>query len=270
MENKNEMISLDRTVSNLAALGLDGAQPRVRILWMYPDSLNIHGGRGDIMALLRFATMAKLPVEICRVDRFADPIPLEDAHMLYFCCGDLDCAADLCKALEPHKAALEAFAKAGKVMVANGSTGVVLGKDLQYLDGSQLTCLGLLGMHAQQRKTIHGDDLWLDAMDGVEVIGNEIKRVEITLDPEQQPFASVRYGRGNCGDGKEGAMAGNVIYTSCLGPMLVRNPKLAMELLARAASAAGLALGDLPAEALALEEKAFEEAKVFITKKLQK
>lgn len=274
MEKVNEMKNAGNAIHNLDVLGLPADHKRVRILWMYPNSLHIHGGRGDLMALLRFATMAKLPIEICRVDRLTDEIPLENAHMLYFCCGELECAADIVKALESQKEALFAFAEAGNVIVANGSTGAILGKDLKLADGTVIPCLGLLGMHSVQRTSIHGDDLWLDAIDGIEVIGNEIKRMDVTLDPEQAPFGTVRYGRGNCGDGKEGAVTRNVIYTTCLGPLLVRNPALAMALLRRAAMAADMQIDEaqfaLSPEAILHESKALEETRIFIRKKMEK
>lgn len=260
-----------RSVNNLEDLGLPEDTKKVTIGWMYPGSLSIHGGRGDIMALLRFATMAKLPVEIRRVELLTDEIPLDELDMLWFCCGDMDCVADVVKALQPGKEALEAFAAQGKVIVANGSTGAILAKDLKLSDGTVIPGLGLLGMHWTRRNTVHGDDLWMDAIDGVEVIGNEIKMAEITLDPDQAPFGTVRYGRGNCGDGKEGAMTGNVIYTGCLGPVLVRNPALAMALLRRAAEAAGVN-GECkldPAE-LVHESAGLEEAKRFIGRKMEK
>lgn len=258
------------SVSNLDA----GDQKKIRILWMYPDSLNLHGGRGDIMALLRFATMAKIPVEIRRVELLTDPVPLNAADMLYFCCGDLVDMPHVIRALEPVKEALESFAARGKVIVANGSTGAVLAKELQLLDGTVIPGLGLLDMRWTQRSTVQGDDLWLDAVDGTQVIGNEIKLAEIALEPDQAPFGKVRYGHGNDGTGYEGAVTRNVIYTSCLGPVLVRNPALAMALLRRAADAAGL---EIPAERFALrtediscEEKALEEAKKFILNKGKK
>ena len=263
-----------RSVHNLEALGLPATQKCVKILWMYPDSLSIHGGRGDLMALLKFATMAKLPVEICRVERLTDPVPLEDADMLYFCCGDLTCMPDVIKALEPRKTQLQAFAQAGKVIVANGSTGAILAKELKLLDGTVVSGLGLLGMVWTQRKTVQGDDLWLEALDGIEVIGNEIKLAGIKLDPDQAPFGHVRYGHGNCGGADEGAVTGNVIYTSCLGPVLVRNPALAMELLRRGAGAAGIETTPeqfrLRTEDIPHEQACLEEAKRFIGKKMEK
>lgn len=269
-----QLNAANRSVDNLSLLGLTADHGKIRILWMYPDSLNLHGGRGDLMALLRFATMCKLPVEIRRVENLSDPVPLDQADMLYFCCSDLDCVPDVVRALEPIKTDLERFAAEGKVIMCNGSTGAVLGRDLWLLNGTLLPCLGLLGMHWTQRQTIHGNDLWLRTDNGIEIIGNEIKRADVTLEPGQKPFAAVKYGGGNHGDGFEGAITGNVIYTACLGPVLVRNPWLAVDLLRRAAAAAGLETRPeqfiLPSDAIVHEQKGFEEAKRFIEKKMHK
>lgn len=269
-----QLNAASRSVDNLSQLGLQANHGKIRILWMYPGSLNLHGGRGDLMALLRFATMCKLPVEIRRVENLSDPVPLDEADMLYFCCGDLDCVPDVVRALEPIKTELERFAGAGKVIVCNGSTGAILGRDLWLQNGTLLPCLGLLGMHWTQRQTIHGNDLWLRTDNGIEIIGNEIKRADVTLEPGQKPFAAVKYGGGNHGDGFEGAMTDNVIYTACLGPVLVRNPWFAVDLLRRAAAAAGLETCPqqfvLPNDGIVHEQKGYEEAKHFIEKKMHK
>lgn len=261
-------------IHNLGVLGLPEDAQRLRILWMYPDILSLHGGRGDIMALLRFASMANLPVDIRRVEQLTDPVPLDQADMLYFCCGDLSCVPDIVKALEPRLEDLQAFAEAGKVIFANGSSGAILAKELQLLGGPTVPGLGLLSMRWTERNSVHGDDLWLNAIDDTEVIGNEIKLADVTLLPGQAPFATVRYGRGNCGDGTEGAVTGNVIYTTCLGPVLVRNPALAMVLLRRGAAAAGLETVPeqfIPdQEDITLELSGLVDARTFIEKKMQK
>lgn len=268
--NNNNM----RTVDNLQALGLPENHKRLRVLWMYPDTLSIHGGRGDIMALLRFAEKAGIPLEIKRVDSLADYVPLEEADMLYFTCGDLTCMSSVIKALQARKADLEKFASEGKVIIANGSSGAVLANDIKFLDGRVVEGLGLLKMHWAERETVQGDDLWLDTVDGIEAIGNEIKLADITLEENQSAFATVRYGYGNKGDGKEGAVSNNVIYTSCLGPLLVRNPALAMNFLKRGAVAAELDIPDeqyvLPSEFIFHEEQCLEGARKFITDKMNK
>lgn len=266
--NNNNM----RTADNLQALGLSADSKRVRVLWMYPNTLSIHGGRGDIMALLRFAEKAGIPLEIKRVDSLADYVPLDEADILYFTCGDLTCMPSVIKALESRKNDIEGFAADGKVIIANGSSGVILAKDIKFLDGRVVNGLGLLKMHWTERRTVQGDDLWLDTVDGVEVIGNEIKLADITLESDQSEFAVVRYGYGNNGDGKEGAISNNVIYTSCLGPLLVRNPALAMNFLKRGARVAGLNVTEdqfvLPSDFIFHEEKCLEGARKFITDKI--
>lgn len=261
-------------ISNLDALGLPANTRRLRVLWMYPDTLSLHGGRGDLMALLRFSIHAGLPLEIRRVEQPGDPIPFGEADLLWFCCGDLDCAAALIHALEPVKPELEAFAAAGKMIFANGSTGVILARELHLANGTILSGLGLLDMVWAQRETVRGNDLWMDVLDGIEVIGNEIDRADVILGPHQAPFGTVRYGGGNRGDGFEGAVSGNVIFTCCLGPLLVRNPHLALELLKRAALAAGISTEgmnfSLTAEDIPTETAGMEAARVFIREKMTK
>ena len=262
------------SLNNLEILGLCADTPRLRVFWMYPDILSLHGGRGDLMALLRFATVAKLPMEIHRKMNLSETIDLESADLLYFCCGDLACVPDVVKALEPQVAELRAFADSGRMIVANGSSGAILAKELRTLGGPTVPGLGLLDMRFTERSSIHGDDLWLDAIDGVEVIGNEISRANVTLGAGQAPFGTVRYGRGNCGDGFEGAVTKNVISTGCLGPVLVRNPALAMALLRRAAEAAGLDTDPrqflLKPTDIATETLGILDAQAFISKKMKK
>lgn len=257
-------------IHNLDALTLSPYAPRLRILWMYPDILSLHGGRGDMMALLRFGTAMGLPLEIRRINQLTDPIPLDSADLLYFCSGELSCVPPMVQALLPMREQLSAFADSGKMIVAVGSTGAILSKELRKLDGSVIPGLGLLNMYWNQRKTVYGNDIWMDALEDTEVIGNQILLADVTLAPDQVPFGRVRYGYGNCGDGFEGAVTKNVIYTSCLGPMLVRNPAMAVTLLRRAADAAGIdAEYRLDPGDIALETKALEDSRIFISSKMK-
>lgn len=270
----NQTFSGSQIINNFSCLHAKEDEPHLRILWMYPDVLSLHGGRGDMMALLRFGTAAGIPLEIRRIDSLTDKIRLKKADMLYFCCGDLNCVPDIVQALKPLQKELASFASSGKVIIANGSSGAILAKTLTRLDGSVVNGLGLLRMSWFERNRIHGDDLWMNALDDIEVIGNEISRADITLESGQDPFGQVRYGHGNCGDGFEGAVTGNVIYTGCLGPVLVRNPFLAMEFLRRGAQAAGLTVDPLrlipDPEDISIEAVGLQEARTFIKEKMSK
>ena len=199
-------------------------------------------------------------------------VPLEEADLLWFCCGDLACMPNLIRALEPIRHELKTFGELGKMIFANGSTGAILAKELHLSNGRIIPGLDLLDMVWDQRNTVRGNDLWLDVLDGIEVIGNEIDRADVILGPRQAPFGTVRYGGGNRGDRDEGAISGNVIYTGCLGPLLVRNPHLALTLLQRAAKAAGIpTLGmrfTLSPEDIPTETASAEAARTFIRAKL--
>ena len=262
------------SISNLQALGLPEGTRCINVIWMYPDILSLHGGRGDLMALLRFAIAVKLPLTIKKVVQLADAIPLEDADLLYFCAGDLMCTGDIVSALKPSLPALLAFTQRGGMIITNGSSGAIVAKDLALTDGNVIPGLGLLDMHWFQRRDVLGDDLWIHTPGGMEIIGSQITVADVTLAPHQAPFGRVRYGYGNCGDGFEGAVTDNVLYTGCLGPVLVRNPVLTMELLRRGAQSAGLQTTAeqfvLDPADIAMEEQGLAEARAFIQKKMDK
>ena len=245
-------------ISNFAWLQLPEDAPCIRVLWMYPDILSLHGGRGDLMALLRFATAAGLPLTIRKVLQPGDPLPLQEADLLYFCAGDLQSMPDLIRALRPQQHRLIRFAKDGGLIVANGSSGAILAERLTFTDGTGIEGLGLLGMSWTQRPTVLGDDLWLRLPDGTELTGTQISLADVVLNVTQPPLAQVLYGYGNCGTGSEGAAGKHVFYSACLGPVLVRNPPLAQRLLSLAGSHAGLLpegtlpdLGDISSELVA-------------------
>ncbi len=264
----------DRTavLSNLEALGLPEDTRALNILWMYPDVLNVFGGRGDLMALMRVCTSMGVPARMKRLDHLADAIPFEWADMIYYASGDLTCMEDILKVTLPVKDDLKAFAERGGMIAAVSSSGVILADKYVRADGTEIIGTGLLSMTMTEREKVHGDDLWFRTGSGMEVTGNQIQLLDVSLAEGQKAFGTVIYGRGNDGNGEEGARTGNVIYTGCVGPVLVRNPWLAADLIETAADAAGVkpAGGEfsLPDEAIEQELLSAEEARAFIRKKM--
>ena len=262
----------DSVLSNVAALGFPEDTRALHILWMYPDVLNVFGGRGDLMALMRVCTAMGVPAEMRRLDHLADEIPLDWADMIYYASGDLTCMEDILKVTMPRQNDFMSLAENGGMIVAVSSSGAVLADEYVKQDGSSVQGLGLLKMKMTEREKVHGDDLWIRTDAGIEVTGNQIQLLDVELAEGQKPFGTVIYGRGNDGAGMEGAESGNVIYTGCVGPALVRNPWLAAHLIERAASAAGVkaAGGEyrLSDEEIGQELLSAEEARAFIRKKM--
>ncbi|MBR0127219.1 MAG: hypothetical protein IJL99_03045 [Firmicutes bacterium] len=212
----------------------------LHILWLYPDVLNIHGGRGDIMGLMHICNMLDIPVEIRRWDSMKEDIPYDWADMIYLNSGELKCAGDVAKAMGRQRAQLDAYVARGGYIIATASSGAILAKYTEKLDGSVVKGLGLLDMEWKERASVWGDDIWFKTEDGQEVIGNQIQVADVLLHAGQKPLGTIIYGRGNHGSFDEGARRGNVIFTSCLGPFVTKNPKYVAGLLADAAERSGI------------------------------
>ena len=69
-------------------------QPCVNVLWMYPDSLHLHGDRGNLMALQRVGALLGISVRIRRLERPGQTLPLDWADLLLFDPAKVHASAD--------------------------------------------------------------------------------------------------------------------------------------------------------------------------------
>lgn len=214
----------------------------LNILWLYPDIMNIHGGRGDLMGLLNMSNHLGIPVEIRRVDRLEQEVDWNWAHIAYITAGELSSAPAVIEALNRQRKDIEDFVNKKRVLIASGSSGAILAKEIKYIDGKIVEGLALLNMSWTERSSVWGDDIWVKTGEDIEVIGNQIQVADVELDLEQKPFGELVYGRGNNGSianegsGLEGARTDNIIYTSILGPIMTKNPAFAADILIKAAN----------------------------------
>ena len=51
---------------------------KLTITWCYPDILNLHGDRGNIMALERIGKMLDLDVEVKKIENYDEDIDFEN------------------------------------------------------------------------------------------------------------------------------------------------------------------------------------------------
>ena len=201
----------------------------VRIGWMYPDCLNLHGERGSVQAFERVGENLGADVSVRRIEDFDDPIPFEELDLLMFLPGEITCLEYIRPGLEKQRPKIDAFLAGGGWIIAIGTTGLLFGKKTLREDGSVFEGLGLLDMDATERKYVWGDDIHFRLRDTkMEVFGSQIQMADIRA---AEPLADVIYGRGNDASGTEGARSGNLIYTNCLGPVFVKNPWWTEEIL---------------------------------------
>ena len=258
------------TLTNASEVTGESGFRCLHILWLYPDVLNIHGGRGDIMGLLHVCNLLDVPVEIRRGDSLKEDVNWDWPHIVYMTAGELKCVDKVAAALNRQKDEIQKFISRGGFLIANGSSGASLAKATEFLDGTIVEGTGLLDMTWKERESVWGDDIWVRTEDGLDVIGNQIQVADVTLGKDQSPFGLVVYGRGNNDTGEEGAVSGSVIYTGVLGPLITKNPRLAAGIIEGAATLADVKIGhSLDPSDIEMEDKSAEYIKDFMKAKMK-
>ena len=267
---RNKFDRKSETLTNASEVAGESGFRCLHILWLYPDVLNIHGGRGDVMGLLHVCDLLDIPVEIRRSDNLKADENWDWPHIVYMTAGELKCADKVSAALIRQKDEINRFIARGGFLIANGSSGAALAKATEFLDGTVVEGLGLLDMTWKERESVWGDDIWVRTEDGLDVIGNQIQVADVTLGKGQSPFGLVVYGRGNNGSGDEGAVSGSVIYTGVLGPLITKNPRLAASIITGAATLAGIEVKrELDPSDIEIEDKSAEYIKAFMKAKAE-
>lgn len=221
----------------------------MKLLWLYPDILNLHGDRGNVLALLSIARAMGLEAELVKADSAgALPAP-EEVDLIVLGAGQLRDMKPIAEDLRPRAEALRTYAERGGHILATGSTGCLLGKSFALDGETTVEGLGLLDLTAKElcrtaqpmlTKEVYGDDLYWRAEDGTEVIGCQIQRMDFTLGESAAPLGTVLYGYGNDLSGAEGARYKNVRFTNTVGPLLACAPWLGVTLLREIAEAQGI------------------------------
>ncbi|MBQ2968755.1 MAG: hypothetical protein IJE10_11640 [Clostridia bacterium] len=245
----------------------------LNIAWMYPDILNLHGDRGNLMALDRVGKMMDVDVKIQKVERFSDAVPLENSDILFFNVGELKVMPEIIKALRKYESELKAFAEAGKTIILIGaSAGIFAKKTVRKTETFE--GFGILDIELKERDTIYGDDiLYTLEENGMEIAGCQIKMFDTLLSAPELRLGTLYYGSGNAGyvNQTEGARYKNVIFTNALGPVLVKNPWFAEHIIRTALENKGVTVEKKLTDAdFELELNSLKSIKEFVDKKGEK
>lgn len=202
---------------------------KITVGWMYPNLLNLHGERGSVQALAQVGKNLGVEIEVRRIEDFDEPIPFDELDILIFLPGEIASFYHIAPALNKQIDALKAFVDDGNYVITLGTTGLMFGKSILREDGTTFEGLGLLDISAKERKYVWGDDLHFRiAKTKQEIVGSQITMADIDC---KTPLGTTIYGRGNNGTGAEGGRYKNLIFTNCQGPVFVKNPWWAEEIL---------------------------------------
>ena len=234
---------------------------------MLPGTLDLHGDRGNLMALERYAKLAGYTVETDDIE-LDDPFDALSYDAILVPPGSCASYREVIGFFAPHKAALEEFVGSGRPLMVTGQTVSVFGNDITLRDGTKLNGIGLINVTTKERDFAYGDDLYYKASYGgtdMEIIGSQIQMTDVFVG-EEKPFGELIYGYGNNGkDRTEGVIKNNSVFTNTLGPLLILTPWLTKEMITAAAAARGENVEFSTDEDI--ERKSFETKKEFILNK---
>lgn len=240
-----------------------------KVAWMFPDTLFLHGERGNLLALARYAQMAGLKPSIDKIDFSTEKFDPWMYDVLFFGPGEISSFPEILKWLKPYVDDLTEFVREGGPIIVTGTTVGLFGDKVIRADGSEFDCLGIIYTTFKENENVYGDDIYFKCRYNdaeMEIIGNQIQMGDITL-VDELPFGELIYGYGNSGTNlQEGVIKNNSIFTNTLGPMLVTNPWLTEEIIRVCMRSRGYGEAEFDYD-MELERKSFESKKRLIMTK---
>jgi len=197
----------------------------LNILWMYPDILNLHGDRGNLMAFEKIGKLLDIKVNINKVESYNDEIDFENNDILFFNVGEIKVMPTIIETLKKYIEPIQKFIDDNKTIILIGASGCIMAKKT-IRKNEEFEGLGYLDMNLVERENIYGDDILFTLNENnIEIVGCQIKMLD-TLLLSDISLGTLEYGSGNNGfiQKTEGAKYKNIIYTNALGPIFVKNP----------------------------------------------
>jgi CobQ-like glutamine amidotransferase family enzyme len=227
------------------------AAPRLRIVHLFPDLLNVYGDAGNVRTVVVRAERRGIAVDLMSVRAGDRKIPSADLFLI----GGGEDREQMAVAEELRRLAAEIRAQ-----ISDGAAVLAVCAGYQMLGRSYLTGEGVSipGVAILPVETVAGRERLVGPVVGTlcgwptsprhTVIGFENHSGRTVIDPGSEPLAIVEIGYGNNGeDGSEGMVAppgaggvgGLRIGTYLHGPLLPRNPHVADALIAAALARGG-------------------------------
>jgi CobQ-like glutamine amidotransferase family enzyme len=202
---------------------------KLTIVHLYPKEMNIYGDTGNRLVLEKRAQWRGVDVQVKLVG-VGDPIPSE-ADIIIGGGGQDAGQGKIQDDLQDKAAQLKTMAEAGVVMLMICGMYQLFGRSFTTHEGEVIKGIGLLPLETAGGDVRMIGNTVYETPYG-EVVGYENHSGVTTLDDPSLAFGTVTKGKGNNGcDGGEGCRVQNVFGTYSHGPVLVKNPEFADELL---------------------------------------
>lgn len=242
---------------------------KIRIAWLFPDTLYLHGERGNILALERFAKLAGFEIDTVKVGLETEGFNPMDFDVIFCPPGEITSFPAVVEYLKPYKQELVQFVEEGRPLIVTGTSIGIWGNKVARTDGTKFEGLGIINVETRENDQVYGDDNYFTCQYNrikIEVIGNQIQMADF-INQGETPFGTLTYGYGNTGkDREEGFIKNNSVFTNTLAPILVVTPMLTMEIIKVVAANKKVEMPEFNVD-MEIEEKSFVTKKEFIRTK---
>ena len=130
-----------------------------RIGWLFPDTLFLHGERGNVLALAKYAELSGFSHSVTKIDFDKENFDPLDFDVLFAASGEITSFPYVRDWLIPYKDRLEEFIENGHPLIATGTTCGLFGEKIFRSDGTVIEGLGILHSNMTERGYIYGDDV---------------------------------------------------------------------------------------------------------------
>lgn len=195
----------------------------INILFLYPDLLNLYGDHANVSAVEKYLKQSGVKVNVERLES-GSPTDLSKYHMIYVGSGTENSLDRALNMLMPVKDQLKEFVDSGRFLLATGTAAELFGKCIED-DRDTAEALGILpfGVRRDKKRRILQDCLFDCSLFNKKTIGF-VNRCSQFFDVEN-PLFEVIFGIGHQkGSKSEGFIYKNLMATTLVGPLLVRNP----------------------------------------------
>ncbi len=238
--------------------------------YLYPDSFNLHGDRGNVFAFKKTARLLDIDMQFQKIDSFHDAIDFENIDILFVSPGELRTCQGIAETISEKSDDFKSYIASGKTMIVIGTTIALFAQETERLDGTVFQGLGLVDATCKERKITYSNDeiFTTDAFgDLIEIVGGQIQMIDVHLNGES-PLGKVTYGYGNSHKDDEGILKDHFYFLNTLGPVFVKNPWLTANIIAEAMHLDKQVFSETD-PAFALEHKSNEEIRKFIDLKVR-
>ncbi len=208
------------------------AERGLRVLWLYPEHMNIYADRGNIAVLERRCAWRGIDFSLSTAGP-GESFDPEDHELLYIGGGqDRDQALVANDLVDTKRQAIAAALERDAAMLAVCGGYQLLGHSYELPGGESLPGLGLADLRTVREpgRRLIGNVVIDVELDGerLRLAGFENHGGRTYLGPGATPLGRVVSGFGNNGkDGHEGIRRGRMIGTYLHGPLLPKNASLA-------------------------------------------